>query len=38
MVNAERLLDDLKKLRKKLEADLRGHHASSAGRTAVEAE
>ncbi|SDE17941.1 BREX-2 system adenine-specific DNA-methyltransferase PglX [Belnapia rosea] len=38
MVNAERLLDDLKKLRKKLEADLRGHHASSAGRAAVEAE
>ncbi|MBV1800485.1 BREX-2 system adenine-specific DNA-methyltransferase PglX [Siccirubricoccus sp. G192] len=38
MVNTERLLDDLKKLRKKLEADLRGHHASSAGRAAVEAE
>jgi hypothetical protein len=38
MVNAERLLDDLKKLRKKLEADLRGHHASSAGRAAVKAE
>ncbi|SDB74448.1 BREX-2 system adenine-specific DNA-methyltransferase PglX [Belnapia rosea] len=38
MVNAERLLDELKKLRKKLEADLRGHHGSSAGRAAVEAE
>lgn len=38
MVNAERLLGDLKKLRKKLEADLRSHHASSAGRAAVEAE
>ncbi len=38
MVNAERLLDDLKKLRKKLEIDLRRHHASSAGRAAVEAE
>lgn len=38
MVNAGRLLDDLKKLRKKLEADLRGLHASSAGRAKVEAE
>ena len=38
MVNAERLLEDLKKLRKKLEADLRDHHASSAGRAAIEAE
>jgi hypothetical protein len=38
MVNAKRLLDDLKKLRKKLEADLRGHHASSVGRAAVQAE
>src|SRR3954453_14448487 len=28
MVNAERLLEDLKKLRKKLEADLRRHPAS----------
>lgn len=38
MVNAERLLADLKRLRRTLEADLRAHHASSAGRAAVEAE
>jgi hypothetical protein len=38
MVNAERLLGDLKRLRRTLEADLRGHHASSAGRAAVQAE
>jgi hypothetical protein len=38
MVNAERLLEDLKRLRKKLEADLRRHHAASAGRTKIEAE
>ncbi|WP_428394434.1 BREX-2 system adenine-specific DNA-methyltransferase PglX [Lichenicoccus sp.] len=38
MVNAERLLEGLKKLRKKLEADLRHHHVSSAGRAAIEAE
>ena len=38
MVNAKRLLDDLKRLRKTLEADLRSHHASSPGRSAIEAE
>jgi hypothetical protein len=38
MVDAGRLLGDLKKLRKKLETDLRSHHAASAGRTAIEAE
>jgi hypothetical protein len=38
MVDAGRLLEDLKKLRKKLEADLRSYHAASAGRAAIEAE
>jgi hypothetical protein len=38
MVNAERLLGDLKRLRRTLEADLRRHHAASAGRAKVEAE
>ncbi len=38
MVNAARLLEDLKRLRRKLDADLRRHHASSAGRAAVQAE
>jgi hypothetical protein len=38
MVNAERLLTDLKRLRKKLDEDLRRHHAGSAGRAAVESE
>ncbi|TIL48219.1 BREX-2 system adenine-specific DNA-methyltransferase PglX [Mesorhizobium sp.] len=38
MVDARRLLADLKKLRKKLEEDLRRHHNGSPGRAAVEAE
>lgn len=38
MVNAGALLADLKRLRKRLEEDLRRHHAASAGRRAVEAE
>src|SRR5271166_4010341 len=38
MIDAGRLLADLKKLRKKLEEDLRRHHAASAARAAVEAE
>jgi hypothetical protein len=38
MVDAKRLLEDLKKLRKKLEADLRSHHEASAGRITLEAE
>ncbi|MGJ5080242.1 BREX-2 system adenine-specific DNA-methyltransferase PglX [Bradyrhizobium sp. HKCCYLS3013] len=38
MVDAKRLLEDLKKLRKKLESDLRGYHGASAGRAALEAE
>lgn len=38
MVDAGRLLGDLKKLRKKLEEDLRLYHSASAGRSAVDAE
>ena len=38
MVDAQRLLADLKRLRKRLEDDLRRHHAASDGRKAVEAE
>jgi hypothetical protein len=38
MVNAERLLEDLKRLKKKLEADIRRHHAASTGRTKIEDE
>ncbi|MCT2580894.1 BREX-2 system adenine-specific DNA-methyltransferase PglX [Mesorhizobium sp. P16.1] len=38
MVDAGRLLGDLKKLRKKLEDDLRRYHTASAGRAAVDAE
>lgn len=38
MIDASHLLADLKRLRKKLEDDLRAHHTASAGRAAVEAE
>lgn len=38
MVDAKRLLDDLKKLRKKLESDLRTYHAASAARAELETE
>lgn len=38
MVDAKRLLEGLKKLRKKLEADLRGYHRTSARCAALEAE
>ena len=38
MVDAGRLLEDLKKLRKTLEADLRRHHTASAARAAIEVE
>jgi hypothetical protein len=38
MIDAKRLLTDLKRLRKQLEDDLRAHHATGAGRVAVEAE
>jgi hypothetical protein len=38
MVDAGRLLADLKRLRKKLDEDLRRHHTASAGRAAVESE
>jgi hypothetical protein len=38
MVDAGRLLEDLKKLRRKLEADLRSYHATSSSRTAIEGE
>ncbi len=38
MVDGKRLLADLKKLRRMLEADLRQHHASSPGRDAAQAE
>ena len=38
MVNATRLLADLKRLRQRLEADLRQHHEASTARAAVEAE
>jgi hypothetical protein len=38
MVDARRLLEDLKKLRKKLEADLRSYHVASPGRAAIAAE
>lgn len=38
MIDAGRLLADLKKLRNKLEADLRRYHAASAARAAMEAE
>ena len=38
MIDAGRLLADLKKLRKKLEEDLRRHHRASEQRAAVEAE
>ena len=38
MVDAKRLLADLKKLRKRIEDDLRLHHLVSPGRAAVEAE
>jgi hypothetical protein len=38
MVDAGRLLGDLKRLRRKLDQDLRRHHTASAGRAAVEGE
>ncbi|WMT76288.1 BREX-2 system adenine-specific DNA-methyltransferase PglX [Bradyrhizobium sp. Ash2021] len=38
MIDAKRLLEDLKKLRKKLEADLRSYHSASVGRALLEAE
>jgi hypothetical protein len=38
MVDRERLLANLKRLRRKIEDDLRRHHAASLGRAAVEAE
>jgi|HubBroStandDraft_1064217.scaffolds.fasta_scaffold00063_37 hypothetical protein len=38
MVDAKQLLADLKKLRKRLEADLRSYHEDSVSRAAVEAE
>jgi len=38
MVDAKRLLEDLKKLRRKLESDLRIFHGASAGRAALETE
>ena len=38
MVDAKRLLADLKKQRKRLEDDLRQYHAESSGRNAVQAE
>lgn len=38
MIDAQRLLADLKRFRKKLEDDLRAHHASSSYREAVRAE
>lgn len=38
MIDAKRLLTDLKRMRKRLEDDLRAHHAASPGRAAVEAE
>lgn len=38
MVDAGRLLVDLKRLRKRIEDDLRRHHAASAGRAVIEAE
>jgi len=38
MVNAGALLSDLKRLRRRLEDDLRHHHAASAGRNAVATE
>jgi hypothetical protein len=38
MVDAKLLLEDLKKLRKKLETELRSYHGASAGRAALEAE
>jgi hypothetical protein len=37
-VDAGRLLGDLKRLRRKLDEDLRGHHTASTGRAAVESE
>lgn len=38
MIDAKRLLADLKRLRKRLDDDLREHHAASPGRAAVQAE
>jgi hypothetical protein len=38
MVNGKRLLADLKRLRKRLEEDLRRHHSASRGRSEMEAE
>ncbi len=38
MVDAKRLLADLKKLRRMMEVDLRRHHATSPGRDAAHAE
>lgn len=38
MIDAGRLLADLKRLRKKIEDDLRQHHAASPGRAKVQAE
>ncbi|MFK4511796.1 BREX-2 system adenine-specific DNA-methyltransferase PglX [Bradyrhizobium daqingense] len=38
MVNAKRLLEDLKKLRKKLESDLRSYHGASSVRAKLETE
>ena len=38
MIDATRLLADLKRLRKRLDDDLRTHHGASPGRAAVEAE
>ena len=38
MIDAKRLLAELKRMRRRLEDDLRAHHAASAGRAAVVAE
>jgi hypothetical protein len=38
MIDRKRLLSDLKRLRRRLEDDLRGHHSTGAARAAVEAE
>ena len=38
MINAKQLLTDLKRLRRRLDADLRTHHQASPGRAAAQAE
>ena len=38
MIDAKRLLADLKRLRRRLDDDLREHHSASPGRAAVQAE